>query len=832
MQSRVFFSGGLMLLFLFMCLTTSSAAQDYYIQKGGSGPNVYESLEQLREDVDNNTITLLDGDVIYVTNDDDSLTQAFEMPGNGKVNIVSSGGRYTISGRAGDGGFSAVGSAPQLQLDGIRVTGQHSTTNSAVTIENNNALGTTMGELTINDAVFEGNQLTGPVIKITGNVIANINNTTMQNSGSNSRAIEVYTHIGGNNTLNLNFDREGVRTVWNTNPAGGGLCAIDIEAAANSTVAFNVNVADNSVFDLRDQITILADPGAHVEITKNGGGVWKVSKYDYLEGTSLTVNEGTFHARGSIWESTGDMIFRDGSVFKPTLHPGNIEEVWALGDDAKDDDWVVPWQAMSVFDINRFQADPGARLEIGNISYFPELFTGTSTSGNTTTDTTTRLIYGFMFLSDPLSSTIPASMQINNKLMEADIYLADFDALDERRPDPADIDGIAIEIRRVSDLSVLSGVGSYADVYRRLSTLTEAERDLLDGIYSRGGTSGADLGHLQTIGGHIVAYSSLAMRHNHANLLKNISKRTTKFQREELEVEVTGSDWCYSENIPEVNYGEIWAFIDQSWHSQDDTGNIAGYRYNPYGIGIGYDKHFDEWIVGGVMKYDNGKMKLKSNGQTNTKVETVMASLYASWASEGYYLTGGVHFGYGWNDSASSYTMPGLVSVGKGDYNSSLYGVSGEVGYMMNTGTLDYPIRATPYGGLSYARIGRDGFLEKGAGNLNRHFMKSHWNMYDLTAGVRLSLPLERDGYTLIPSADIAYVRTIGSPSGSEVVLASNPRGRWNIEALDTNRNALRLNAGVNARFANNLDIGANYEFEWRKRATMHQLNLNLSVGF
>jgi outer membrane autotransporter protein len=323
------------------------------------------------------------------------------------------------------------------------------------------------------------------------------------------------------------------------------------------------------------------------------------------------------------------------------------------------------------------------------------------------------------------------------------------------------------------------------------------------------------------------------MRHNFANLLKNIARRHTKIQQEELEAEVTGSSWCYSEEIDEVEYGELWAYIDQTWHSQDDTGSVAGYKYAPYGLGIGYDKHFDEWIVGGVLRYDNGKMKLKSGGETHTDVETLLASAYVSWANDGYYLSGGAHLGYGWNESVSSYTMPGLVSKGKGKYHSSLYGVNAEGGYMFNTGSLDYPLRITPYGGLAYARINRDGFHEKGAGNLNRRFYSTDWDMWDATAGVRVSMPLQREGYTLIPSMDISIVRTLGEPEANhnDVTLISNPLGSWKVDTLGGNRTALRVGAGLNARF-NRLDVGAAYEFEWRKKATAHQLNLNMSLGF
>ncbi len=49
---------------------------------------------------------------------------------------------------------------------------------------------------------------------------------------------------------------------------------------------------------------------------------------------------------------------------------------------------------------------------------------------------------------------------------------------------------------------------------------------------------------------------------------------------------------------------------------------------------------------------------------------------------------------------------------------------------------------------------------------------------------------------------------------------------------MSDSRNALRLAAGLDARFGNNITVGASYELEWRPQFWKNQLNLAASVDF
>ena len=326
------------------------------------------------------------------------------------------------------------------------------------------------------------------------------------------------------------------------------------------------------------------------------------------------------------------------------------------------------------------------------------------------------------------------------------------------------------------------------------------------------------------------------MRYNLANVRKNINHRLTNYQREELEELISVSSGNYSSLISrqgDSEYSGIWAYADQTWVNQDDVGGMAGYKYSPFGIGIGYEKHANEWIVGGLASYDNGTMKLKSLSATRTDVQNALLSGYVSYAADGYYASGGIHLGYGWNDTTSAYTLPGFAAA-RGSYDSWLYGVSSEFGFMLDGSVLGSTFRITPHGGLSYARIVREAFAESGGGGLARRFDENRWNALELELGVRLSMPIEYENHTLVPAIDLVFARTMGTPGdgADDTHLLSNPAGAWHSAAFDKNRNALGVRGGLEARFKSGLAAGADVDLEFRRKGVAGQVKLNVSKGF
>ncbi|MDR2391528.1 MAG: autotransporter outer membrane beta-barrel domain-containing protein [Planctomycetota bacterium] len=755
----------------------AAAATTHTINVGGdpSLPNRYATLEDFRTIFLQNSANYAPGDTFEITlhGDDDSLTDLLEIPA---VNIIlrTDGPVYTVSGSRSTSSYG-----PLIVEGGVHVS--------------------------VTDSAFAGNP--------------------------GASAMSVYNGVGETTDVDIAITGNAPdRVVWDSDRADVAMFfAIDGAATVNATIAVG------KTLEIGDYISGIGT--GTVTLNKYGPGTLKLGAGGVLGDGVLdaVVSEGTlWFGDASVWGSmdsnlspTGGLRVKAQGVFKPSLTAGNIGERLS----AKLYGQPVPEYtgSYSVLALNTFHAEPGARLEIGGVSGLPIL--GKRVEEGANSIKTEESWVGFPILQLGDSDNSDFNLGIDNRLLRAKLIPGSEIPSGESDPDSA-----YLFIDWLENLSAIDGVGDYADVYRQLSTLSEAEREMLDHIYNTGGAGNGTIGFLQTVGGVQVGFAQLAMRHNLANVRKNINARLTNYQREELEEPLSVGAGGYPSLISRQGDGEysgIWAYAGRTWVDQDDVGDAAGYKYRPFGIGIGYEKHAGEWIVGGLASYDSGTMKLKSLGATRTGVQNVLLSGYASYAANGYYASGGIHLGYGWNDTASAYALPGFATA-RGSYDSWLYGVSGEFGYMLDGSALGNDVRITPHGGFAYAQIVREGFAENGGGALARRFSENRWNVLELELGVRLSMPFEYETHTLVPSLDLVFARTMGTPGegANDTRLLSNPLGTWHSAVLDKNRNALGIRGGLEARFRSGFAAGADIDFEFRRKGVAGQMKLNVSKGF
>lgn len=821
-------AGFLTALFAAVMASPLHAGTEYQIIRGGTGPNVYASLEAFCRA----GVVLANGDSIVLYNDDATLTQKLVIPNNTRVTIKSSGGRHAITGApvADDFLFDVQGNEPRVTLENIAMTNNTSLTNGVVYMKSTSA----GGILNISDAILSGNSGTIGAVAIDGAVTAAIANTVIADN-ANAAALLLINALGESSVVNIAFDAAApARVAWSGNAAA-------IAMGIVGTASLTFDLAAGKTLEITDSILQLG-PGT-VAIEKIGQGTLKFDKATSLAtNTDLNIRQGTMHfgagptsvANSVIWAGN-NLSVASGAVFKPTVDAGNLAEVLANPNSVQGD-WSAPDFSRIVL-AGAFTAAPGARLEIGNVSTMPQLGDWRNIGGGM--QRKTRVAYGIVVPADIAGSALNG-MSINNALMSARLFFADSADPFAATPDPTKFNSIWLEIDRLNNLDTLDGLGTYADIYRRLAALSPAERDFLDSFYARGGDDANGMAYLQTLGGATVQNSLLAMRQNLTSLQRNIGRRFTRQPRETAATptaNMTEFQRYFMANREEavIPTGEIWAYVDNRWINQDDFRHTAGYVYNPYGLGLGFDKKIGDVLVGGVARYDTGKMKLKAGGDSRTDIDSLLLSAYGSWTLDKYYFGGGAHFGYGWNDSLSSYAIPGMnVTARSGTYGTSLFGLSTEFGYMWD-GTLGgRPFRLTPYGGLGFARIGRNGFTESGAGTLDRRFGSSYWNVWDLSLGFKMAMPIELSSVTLIPSADISFVSSLGAPKthDGDVSLLSNPTASWHAPDIAANQSGLHVETGLAARFGHNWDLGMMYEFEWRRATLAHRLDLNVSKGF
>jgi outer membrane autotransporter protein len=725
----------------------------------------------------------------------------------------------------------------ELHIDNIRIINNFGpgTANSAAAISVFS--GNERGILELSNSLFANN---GNGINLGGYISATITNSVFTNNGSSHGANAIYAidDPGESMDIRINMDRNAPNVIkWESNKPSDlsslASTAPSIFMNLRGSGSLGFNIASGKILDLHGEIIGritggFLNPdltGDKIALTKTGGGVLKIRDgggfpiAGFDNSIDVGILGGTLHfGENSIWSSIGGMHVGSAGVFKPSLRINRATN--AAGP--------------SLFIIDRFTSVPGARLEIGNVSALPFVGVQSETSGNTiTTHTTWYPPFPMILLTGNADdSNVVPSLSIDNQLLKARMTPGS-------QIEGADAETIYLQIEKVNNLSSLPGIGEYADVYRRLETLSDLERDTLDYIYNTGGAGPGVMGFLQTLGGSIVDDSLLALRHNLAQTRRNIMKRVTAYQREELEDKIPSISASHYpsliEHVDENDYSGIFAYIDQTWLDQDDVGNIAGHKYNTHGIGIGYEKHDGSWIFGGLFRYDGGTMKLKSNSATRTDIDSFQVAGYASWAQNGYYATGAVHAGFGWNNENSVYGLPGLPgAAASGEFLTSMAGISSEFGYMMDGYLWGNNFRLTPHGGVSYARLDRESFTESGGGSLNRHFGSAGWDLLEFGGGVRMSMTIERERYVLLPYLDVSYQHSLGAPAEgkTDVTLLANPAGSWRAEVIDSIRGSVNVATGISARLQSGLTIGAEVDLEFRRSGLTAQAGLNMSKGF
>lgn len=810
------------LLILLLCLAVpASAAEKVFQIKAGSTVNhaagIYPTLEALRLAIANGDANLDSGSVITLYNNDKTLTGVLPvLPGRTITVKSADGNRYTIT-------------APNSSNSYVDSNGIIAPSAPVVTDGNNTTVRFD------NIGIGSSGYAIGAYASYDTGSTLDISNSTFNTGAS----YDVVMSDGDISVRNSTFSGTGLFSIYSSGTADVNIMfdknASDITTwtkAVYTMGGLDVNVAEGKVFKL--------NAGAWADgntINKTGSGVWK---FQGGAANTLNINDGTVHftETGSSWTGGTINVGKTG-VLKLTYNPGNVGEYYKNGAPAN----MVRTDSITYMTVDAIQSVEGARTEIGNISLHPIVPIVTNDSTSTSTSTFT---YGawvaFVGTGNTSKTTIASTMNIDNNLLTATWKsgtTTDGDVTSTTEAELAKKDAWFIHIEKMNNLVTLDGVGAYADVYRMMN-LSDQERDLLDTIYCTGGV-GSGLGYLQTLGGYHVQNTLLAMRHNQSNMISKVNQRLTKYQKEELyDLEVTGGEICnYSEWDACPEYSEMWAYIDQTWMSQNDIDDLAGYRYQTHTLGIGYDWHKDNWIYGGVVNYSEGKMKLRNNYGASTDIENLMAAIYASWAQDGWYVSGAGMAGYGCNDSRSTYTLPAFTAASHtGNYGTSMLGASLELGYMFETEFLGEPLRVTPYGDVTFARLHRNAVREKGGENgtvdMNRQFRSANWNMWEGAIGARVSMPIDRGAYMLVPSVDVAVTRTSGEPEtgGGDVHFISRDTDGWKIPVMAGNRTSLRMAANLDAKIRENLTIGAGYEFEWRDSYWKHQLNVGMSLGF
>ncbi|MFV0626480.1 MAG: autotransporter domain-containing protein [Alphaproteobacteria bacterium] len=573
------------------------------------------------------------------------------------------------------------------------------------------------------EGTFEGNSSNNQGGAIYNNgLIENIVGDFINNSVSLNQGGAIYNR--GTITLSTSENKKSI--LFENNHDVNGLNAIFM---ANSSV-LNLKTISNSYINIKD--TISSDKSANV-INKTGTGSL------YLWGDNSAYS--------------GEMNVKE----------GNLYAMFEEGD--------TEWNgARSEFVYN-------ATLKFSNGTTFRPMMNGSKTklAELNLNNTTIPLGGGVALVPYAVSSLNVGTYSFSNNYYGFEGWETDLAKVDTSKKD-----SVGLVIKR--DLVGYQGLSSIADIYRKRTDLSLAEREIFDNIYYTGEVSESIKKQFKVIEGQDkISYATV-----HKAGVRQFSRQISS-RLQNKNCPSCGMANGYSDE-------HLWFNIGQNFVKKDTKGSSLGYEYDPISMAIGYDHDLIPNVlnIGVALSYAYGDIKGKGGElQNNSDTNEYMTSLYWKYKPYRAYVTGSLGGGL----IKSKTKILGSTMDVRGEYDTRAAFTNFEFGYDLgnNCGIIE------PFVGLEYAYIYSQAYSEKGVGA--RHFDSNYFNSIELPIGLRVSRNIISGPYLFTPAVEVAYSRSLGdvnSKIGAHFV--SNPESPWVLKGVDESRNSLRssLNLKIN----------------------------------
>ncbi|QCD45311.1 autotransporter outer membrane beta-barrel domain-containing protein [Campylobacter mucosalis] len=263
-------------------------------------------------------------------------------------------------------------------------------------------------------------------------------------------------------------------------------------------------------------------------------------------------------------------------------------------------------------------------------------------------------------------------------------------------------------------------------------------------------------------------------------------------------------------------------------HDNNLWGNIFGGKgkikdsANPsiWGVTLGYDKAFDNTIVGGFINYAKVQSK---DSQVRSESDNYSFGVYSRSYFDQSEIDAKIGYGFGRNE-LSRHAMDSKIGTSTGKYDSKFFDVDVEYGYVFGLGNAMF---IKPIAGLSYTHIKHDGFTEDGNvpaifGNTNLKTLKaklgSEFRVYTDNASYFYITPgVERE---LSKSTNDLSVKFVGS--SKDVVFDADKKKNTYIT----------LKTGAEFKITNNLSTNINFGAKAKAKEQYYNGTLGVSYKF
>jgi outer membrane autotransporter protein len=233
----------------------------------------------------------------------------------------------------------------------------------------------------------------------------------------------------------------------------------------------------------------------------------------------------------------------------------------------------------------------------------------------------------------------------------------------------------------------------------------------------------------------------------------------------------------------------------------------------------------DALLVGVALGYST--TDVDANWLGSGDVESYQALLYGEWQSGANYVDGIVGVGFDNYDITRRVDLADSARKLTSDASGTSTAVDLEVGHRYE---LKNHWRVTPAAGISYERIDRSGFTEKGDPTLALDVDHDSRDSARLRAGARLDMPVEIKNSQITPYVNLFAVQELADHAASiSPTLAGND---FRVHAADPGRSSLEATVGVDAQIGKQANAYVDYGADVAESAYAYSIKAGIKIAW
>lgn len=270
----------------------------------------------------------------------------------------------------------------------------------------------------------------------------------------------------------------------------------------------------------------------------------------------------------------------------------------------------------------------------------------------------------------------------------------------------------------------------------------------------------------------------------------------------------------------------VWGRLLAADERRDGDGNAAGMEETATGFFAGVDRAGDGWSFGIASGFRNREVDVPDR-RSSTTVDSLYLAAYGGWAFEALRIRGGV--AAGWHDVATARTVafPGFADTTTAGYPALSLQAFGEAGWRVALGSAT----VEPFAGLAFVHLATDGFDEDG-GPAALSGAAADRDLWVATLGVRgAATLLAGDGLDLSVRGMVGWRHAFGDTDAA-AALAFAGGAPFTIEGVPSARDAVAIEAALDLRLGEGLDLAVGYTGAFAAEATEHAATATFTLRF